>query len=66
MDPASELRNTDILEFRGVTEGGGIDGIPIDKLTRHPDGSVEIDITYIDGTSRHKTFSASEQVMVRE
>jgi hypothetical protein len=63
--PACELRETDVLEFQGVTSAGGVNGIPIDKLTRRADGRVEIDVIYLDGTHRHKTFAADEQVVVR-
>jgi hypothetical protein len=41
------LRDTDVLEFQGMTEDGGCDGIPITKLTRHSDGRVEVDVTYV-------------------
>ncbi|OBG70279.1 hypothetical protein [Mycobacterium sp. E3305] len=62
--PARELRDTDVLEFQRFNADGYIDGIPIDKLTRHPDGRVEIDVTYIDGTHRLKVYDPDEQVSV--
>jgi Zn-dependent alcohol dehydrogenase len=62
---ARELRDTDILEFQGVTTTGGFDGIPIDKLKRYRDGRVRIDVTYVDGTCRRKIFSPDQLVMVR-
>jgi hypothetical protein len=63
---ARQLQDTDVLEFQGITEHGSfVDGIPIDKLTRHADGRVEIDVTYIDGSYRHKTFASYEQVQIR-
>jgi hypothetical protein len=68
--PACELRDTDVLEFdanvlspQGVTH---VDGLPIDKLTRHPDGRVEVDLTYADGIHRYKTFAPDERVMVHD
>lgn len=64
--PASELRATDVLEFRGIAEAGGFDGIPIDKLKRYRDGRVRVDVTHIDGSRRRKIFAPNEQVMVQE
>jgi hypothetical protein len=62
---ASELRDTHILEFQGISEAGGFDGIPIDKLKRYRDGRVRVDVTYIDGTRRRKIFTPGQQVMVQ-
>ena len=63
--PARALRDTDILEFQGVTMDGWFDGITIDKLTRHADGRVEVDLTFVDGSHRYKIFGPDEQVRVR-
>ncbi len=63
--PARELRDTDVLQFQGITRSGVWDGIPIDKLTRYPDGRVKVDVTYADGTHRYRTYGPDDQVMVR-
>jgi hypothetical protein len=63
--PACKLRDTDVLEFQGMTLDRGFDGIPINKLTRHRDGRVEVDVTFVDGSRRYKTFGPDEQVMIK-
>jgi hypothetical protein len=63
--PASELRETDVLVFKGFTLEGFFDGVPIDKLTRLTRGRVKVHVTFVDGTRRHKTFAAHDLVMVQ-
>jgi hypothetical protein len=67
--PARELSDTDILDFHAeaISPDGTVKifhGIPIDKLTRHRDGRVEVDMTYIDGTHRFRVYGPDDEVVV--
>ncbi len=63
--PAHELREHHVLEFQGISEAGAFDGIPVDKVTRRRNGKIEVDVTNVDGTRRHKTFAPGEMVAIK-
>jgi hypothetical protein len=62
---ARDLRDDDILAFGAIIGGRIIDGLPIAKLHRHPDGRIEIDVAHIDGTTRFKNFGPLDEVSVQ-
>ena len=62
--PARRLSETDVLEFVAMTPDGIINGLPIERLIRHRDGRVEVDVTYPGGTRCH-TFGPDELVEVQ-
>jgi hypothetical protein len=62
---ARDLTATDVLEYQAMSWAGVWSGLPIKRLKSHRDGRVEIDVEFIDGTTRYKTFAPGDLVHVR-
>ena len=61
---ARELRQTDVLDFRGVTERAAIDGVPISKLTKTRRGRIRVEVV-LAGTPRYREFAPADAVCIR-
>jgi hypothetical protein len=65
---ARDLRATDVLTFDAIVvrgrDGESVHGVPIDHLRVLRDGSVVVDVRFVDGTNRRKVFRSDESVYI--